>query len=233
MNYDNQFCKEHLEEEERNIKMCNYIFIDESGSIGIKSPDKYFIVSALVFTSSKELEKSKRIIKRVRQTKLKKKGKKDGEVKFSNSNKDIRKKILLDLNKLDVKAFSIILEKKKFFSSIEENPNEINSYLITKLLHFTFEHIKNDSLKIILDRCMNKTQRNKFETLCNTQFFEIFRKLPQIEIVHEDSKQENGLRLVDFVAGSFRYKFDSNNEDKDFYVEIIKDILIEEILEFE
>ncbi len=93
--------------------MYNYIFIDESGNLGIKSTKRYFVVSALKFTSCVELKKSSGIIKKIRQSKLKKKQKKDGEIKFFNSKFEIRKSILEKLNNLNVEVFAVIVDKKK------------------------------------------------------------------------------------------------------------------------
>jgi hypothetical protein len=102
--------------------MYNYIFIDESGSLGAESSHKFFIISALIFSSCDELKSSSRIIKKIRQNSLNKKSKKLGEIKFSNSNSLIREKILTKINDLDVKVYSIIMKREDFMEQLKQSP---------------------------------------------------------------------------------------------------------------
>lgn len=90
-----------------------YIYIDESGDLGFgKKGSKYFIVSCVVIDNEKTRIKFERIPKKIRQRTLKKKMKKQAELKFSNSSIRVRKEFLEKASKLDIKIYSVIIKKE-------------------------------------------------------------------------------------------------------------------------
>ena len=207
--------------------MYTYIFIDESGNLGMNSKEHYFVLSALKIPSDEESNKSKRILKKIRYRKLKKKLKQSPELKFSNTSKDIRVMILEELNKLDVEVHSVIIDKRSAKLALQNNLPILYSYLIKILLEKVLQNIPNKKLYIVLDRCMNKSQRENFGSYVKTQFLSLFSVLPEVEIIHKNSEEESGLQLVDFVSGAFGYKYNTMNlqNDCNFYVEAILNIL--------
>jgi hypothetical protein len=108
---------------------------------------------------------------------------------------------------------------------------DVYSYLLIKLLKECFTELGDKKLKIILDRCMNKNQRDKFETLAKVEFLDLFQTLPTVEILHENSESHTGLQLVDFISGCFFHKYNISNKgsDCDKYVDCIENILKLEI----
>lgn len=83
------------------MKMVKHIFIDESGDLG-KFGSKYFTIAAVSVDEPKNLS---RIIKKLRQRKLKKSIKKLPEIKANNSDRVIREYVLKKVGNIDCKIF--------------------------------------------------------------------------------------------------------------------------------
>ncbi len=206
--------------------MKSYIYIDESGNLGMNDKNNYFIISALKIPNDKELIKAKRILKKIRQRKLKN----CPELKFSNTPYKIRKEILMKISQLNVEVHSVIINKKFTKNVLHQKLPTLYSFLIKILLEKTLNTIENKELRIILDRCMNKSQRDNFETYVNTEFLELFSELPKVIIEHNNSENEGCLQLVDFVSGAFGYKYNYKklNDSCEEYTDLFRNIIITE-----
>ena len=77
---------------------------------------------------------------------------------------------------------------------------------------------------------MSKKQRDNFEQYIKTEFLSIFKVIPELNIIHENSQDDEGLQVVDFVCGAFGYKYNTANLKGDFqrYVDIFKDKIVME-----
>lgn len=199
-----------------------YIYIDESGNLGLKNKeDNFFIISAIKISDEQTHLKLLRIIKKIRQRKLKKKLKETSEIKFTNSSEEIRKLILTEILKLNVEIYSIIIDKNKINKIFRDNLMNLYNYLLKELLESIFTNInKNYKLKIVLDRCMNSFQRKTLQNYIESEFLILFRELSKVELLHENSINYSGLQLADFTSGAIAYKY---NKKSLIYVNCIKE----------
>ncbi len=94
--------------------MKKYAFIDESGDLG-KRGSRYFTIAALVVDDPLKLE---RIIKKLRQRKLKKKIRELPEIKANNSDEVVRKYVLKRVKKTDCEIYAIVVEKDRIFDHL-------------------------------------------------------------------------------------------------------------------
>lgn len=198
--------------------MKKIIYIDESGTGGEKSKDQHLVLTACII-DDKDYDKIKRIIKKTRTLpKFRKKITHLSELKFSNSNPEIREHIFKKLNKFNIKVHVIYINNKKTYPRIHEKGGIPNIYnmLIRNLIGNIIEPLE-IPFEIILDRCLSKFQIIQFQKYIN-QYFK------GVEIFHKDSQEEPLLQVVDFLCGAFGYKFNSGKEDCDRYINIIKDI---------
>ena len=86
-----------------------YVFIDESGDLGLKG-SKYLVLAALIVEDSRKLEK---LIKNMRRNKFKKELKKAAEIKANKSSEEVRSYMLEKLNLVgNAKVLYVVLEKK-------------------------------------------------------------------------------------------------------------------------
>ncbi|MCA9496333.1 MAG: DUF3800 domain-containing protein [Nanoarchaeota archaeon] len=202
--------------------MKKIIYIDESGTGGRNSKNPYFVLTACII-DDKDYDKIKRIIKKTRTSpKFRKKISHLPELKFSNTNPEIREHIFNQLIKFNIEVHTIYIDNKKTYSRIHENGGIPNIYnrLVINLLGDIIESLE-IPFEIILDRCLSKSQIEKFQKDINQYF-----KGP--EIIHKNSEEEPLLQIVDFLCGAFGYKFNSNREDNNRYVNIIKNIIVKE-----
>lgn len=201
------------------------IYVDESGDLGMNSGSEYFIITGVRLEGDANIEYC-RIPKKIRQRELKKKTKKIAELKFSNSSVLIREMFLKRIANINLNVYSLIINKELTQQKLKDNLPILYNYLIKILLEKVLVGIdKNHKLKICLDKCMSPNQRINFENYLKTEFFSLFNVIPDVEIAHEISYNEQGLIVTDFICGAFGYKYNTAKLKGDFdcYTSIIKD----------
>lgn len=177
----------------------SFVFIDESGDLGFSSSG-CFTVAALVSKDDKQLS---RIIKKLRERKLKKKLKETSEIKANNSSNVIRAYVLNKISALDCKLFCINVNKKEV-QNIKMNSKEFYAHLCTLLISKILDYHPKTDLIIICDKRFN----NKIETKQFEDF--VFSKL-KIRVKQLHSHEHPGLQLVDFVAWCINRKLNEGS----------------------
>ena len=201
-----------------------YIYIDESGDLGFSDKgSRYFVITCVKINDDRTNVLFKRIPKEVREKSLTKKTKKLSELKFSNSSPLIRERFLTRAAKLDIEIYSLIINKEHTQQKLKDNLPVLYSYLIKVLLEKVIS--LNNKVSICLDRSMSSNQRDNFENYINTEFYFRFQKVPELDIVHENSNCNEALQVIDFICGAFGYKYNTAQLKGDFeyYTSIIKD----------
>jgi len=195
----------------------NYIYIDESGDLGLRG-SKYFSIAAVITDEPKILN---RIIKKLRQTKLKKKIKQLPEIKANNSNRIIKEYVLKKVNSANCQIFAIVVDKSKILSRLYEVKDKLYNYLCGILLD-TID-IKYGKIIITIDKKhTNSLIREDFNNYIKKK---IGCKDIKVEIYHKPSYSSNELQVADFVVWSINRKF---NTGDDYYYKIIEDKIINE-----
>ncbi len=198
-----------------------YIFLDESGELGFKEnvSTRFFTITLLV-CGVREEQELQRIIKKIRQRTLKKKLKESSEIKWHNSNEDIRIKVLNKLITISLEVLTIILDKFKVYEYLKDKKHKLYNYLSKLILA---ECSMGDSFELIVDRSKNKRSlREDFDRYIRTNFKELGFNIP---IKHEDSRINGGLQVLDFISGAVFNKYEFNNTK---YYDIIKSKIITE-----
>ncbi|MBU0536238.1 MAG: DUF3800 domain-containing protein [Nanoarchaeota archaeon] len=213
-----------------------YIYIDESGDLGFsKQSSLYFVISCIKIDDDKSHIKLSRIPKRIRQRRLSKKHQKTPELKFTNSSKLIREQFLNRINKIDLEIYSLIIKKEYTQERLKDNLPVLYNYLIKILLEKPLRKISNKKiLNICLDKCMSKKQCENFENYVKTEFLSTFNEIPQLNIIHESSQNNPCLQVIDFICGSFGYKYNTLRlkEGCEYYTDLIKDRIVLEKNDF-
>jgi len=199
------------------MSWIKYVFVDESGDLG-KYGSKYFIVAAIVVNNPKHLS---RIIKKIRNRKLKKKLKELRELKATKTNDHIRKAVLKKVSETDCEIFAIVVEKKKIMPRLYDAQNRLYNYLIAILL----KQIEKTSgkLEIVVDRKHTNTLiRRNFNSYIEYKINQVHPDL-EISVRHLESHSRNELQVIDFVTWSIFRKF--NWGDCSYY-NIIEDKIV-------
>ncbi|MBI5228228.1 DUF3800 domain-containing protein [Candidatus Micrarchaeota archaeon] len=197
----------------RNNKHVEYIFIDESGDLG-QLGSKFFSIVAL---STHEPIKIGRIIKRLRERKIKKKLKELAEIKANNSTEEIRKFVLRRLLSIECSISAIAIPKEKISSVLFSEKNKLYNIICGTL----FEHISISTDKIIITidkKDSNQLIRKDFDNYISNKIIEKQKNII-LEIKHLESHVCQELQVVDFIAWTINRKFTHGDNS---YYDLIK-----------
>jgi hypothetical protein len=187
-----------------------YVFLDESGDLGFnKKSSKYFIITILVTSNKKIIEKKLKTYKR--KLLRKKKYKKLKELKANNSDDKIRFNVLDIINENNIEIYTIILNKEKLLDNLKEKKTKVYNYL-TNLILTECDDLNGKSVHFIIDkRVKKKIIRDDLDNYIKKEHPEI-----RFNISHYDSSNSNGLQLVDFVSWSI-FRYYEFNDDRFYY----------------
>lgn len=178
-------------------------FADEFGnnSFDFQSQGSHFIV-ATVITKTENIENLRQSINEIRR----KHNFQTGEIKSSGvgPNHSRRKKILVDIAKLDISVYAVVVDKRKLSGEgfkYKKSFYKFLNNLLYKELFRTFpsldlnvdEHGGNDFMR----EFKKYVEKNHLRTLFSGSDFNI-----------QNSNQSDIIQLADFVAGSLGYIFD-------------------------
>ncbi|MCX6777274.1 MAG: DUF3800 domain-containing protein [Candidatus Micrarchaeota archaeon] len=190
-----------------------YIFIDESGDLG-EYGSVYFTIVALATHAPAVLG---RIIKRVRERKLKKKLRELSEIKANNSTEAIRKDVLRRLSGCECSISAVAIQKSKVKENLFKHKEKLYNYLCGLL----FEHISlnTEVVDITVDRKHgNMLLQEDFNRYVESRIKSRNASL-EIRIRHLESHASSALQVVDFVAWAVNRKFTHGDSS---YYDIIK-----------
>ena len=192
--------------------MRQYVFIDESGDLG-RHGSKYFIIAALLTRNPIQIH---RIIKRIRQRRLKKTIREKPEIKANNSNDRIKTLVLTKVSKADCSIIALVVRKDRIFDRLMGVQNRLYNYLCSILL----ENISSNGERVIVvidKKYTNRLLMEDFDGYIGRKL--AFRNINAI-ISQIPSHTSNELQVVDFVAWAINRKY---NLDDSRYYDIIKD----------
>ena len=158
-----------------------------------------------------------RIMKRLRERKLKKKLRELHEIKANNSNEEIRKFVLNRLLTVECSISAVVIPKSKIQTELFSKKNRLYSLLCGIL----FEHISlnTDKISITIDKKdSNQLIRNDFNQYLTNKILQKKKNI-KIEINHLESYSSAQLQIVDFIAWAVNRKFTHNDSS---YYEIIE-----------
>jgi len=197
-----------------------YIYLDESGELGFsKASSRYFTITLLVCDPKAEQE-LQRVIKKIRQKKLKKKLKESPEIKWNNSSDWIKDKVFEKLKNIKFEIFTIILDKSKVYNYLRGEKHRLYNYLTQLIIT---ECSMDGKTKLVVDRSKNKRSlRDDFDQYIRGK---VKDRCEDMEISHEDSKNNGVLQTLDFVSGAIFNKY--GFEKKEYYDKIKEKITTE------
>ncbi|RLG27292.1 hypothetical protein DRN85_00860 [Methanosarcinales archaeon] len=186
-----------------------YIFIDESGDLGLDG-SKYLVLSALIVKDYSSLD---RIIKNMRRYKFRKELSKASEIKANKSSDELRRYVLKKLNEItDARVLYIVLEKKKLYSEyLRNNKHKLYNYVAGKLAR-----------EIILDGVAVEIRidKSKGKQILREDFNKYFLRslndgstICRANVHHSYSHSWAGLQFADMLAWACFQKFEHKNSE--------------------
>jgi len=184
-----------------------YLFLDESGNLGL-SNTKFFIISILRLYSSKECLKIKNLRNNVLKKKFKKELASHNEIKFRLMSDEFKIAVLNDINKFNIKLFSIVMDKTHPSNKLllkETNKNKIYIDITIELLR---QIDLNSTYTLRLDKFL---PRNFIEDFNNKFFKSKEINTNGCAVFHSNSAKYLGIQFANLIAGSCFQSFERNN----------------------
>ncbi len=205
------------------------IYIDESGDLGFgPKASQYFVIAALIVRNDLKI---KTCFKKIRQQKLRKKLRELPELKFNNTNKQIRRRILMCLAECDLDIAYALLRKSQVDTHLRDKNQIIYNYLTGSLISQILVHCQSSgTVHICIDKSLYGIQRDYFDDYLTYKMLDgnlndsISRE--RILIDHRDSRKEPCIQAADFVAGAIHYRY---RENDDVFHQIIEERMIIEL----
>ena len=164
------------------------IYLDESGNLGrlgarASKIDPYFVIAALIVRDDLPI---KRCIKDIRRRKIKKKYKVRSELKFSNSDETIRRRVLECVGRTNNDIAFALLRKYQVDEDLRDKPQVVYNYLCKQLLYRIIgKYELSGTINMIVDRSLYGVQRENFDDYVEGR---IGVRVPaSIEVSHVDS----------------------------------------------
>jgi len=188
--------------------MTKYLFLDESGDLGVNGSN-YFVLVILEINSSKNSKKLDRSITKFKKRAFNRKLRNISEIKATKISDEMKFKMLDIILNHQMKIYSLVLNKKNscFKNLIAErgaNETYINlvNYLISKLPI-------GDLIDIKLDKFVPQKQEEFFESQLH-ETLEKKRISSQISFVFSQNWKE--IQSTDLIAWSIFQYFENNNK---------------------
>lgn len=205
----------------------SYIFMDESGDLGFdfrkKGTTSYFLITFLFTKNKRSIEKC---VKKVHAG-LRKKYKKVGVLHAYTEEPVTRKRLLSLLNERDCKIMTILLNKRKVYTKLQDEKPVLYNYVTNILLDRIFSKKllqSDDSIEIVASRKeTNKFLNQNFKSYLRLQLAEHHNIKVAISI--KTPSEEKTLQAVDFVSWAIFRKYE--NKDNTYY-NMIRNRIIEE-----
>ena len=179
------------------LVLTGLIAIDESGDLG-SSGTVFFTIAAIVMFRPRSLKKAAEAIP-----------KKDYEVKWSNSNAQIRRDVIGAMSNLPFKIVYCTVNKNHPQNHRPIYGNELYEEVLRQVIADSFDVLPCRDVNVFLDGCPFITL-NRFREIV-TEEAEVHDANPKK--VNKVTSQENKcIQLVDFVAGAVRSESEHSDE---------------------
>ncbi|MBM4140301.1 MAG: DUF3800 domain-containing protein [Nitrospira sp.] len=204
-----------------------FILIDESGNLGFefnkKGTSSYFLITFLFTTNKRAIEKC---VKKVHAG-LRKKYKKVGILHAYREEPVTRKRLLSLLAAKDCRIMTILLNKRKVYTKLQDEKPVLYNYVTNILLDRIFSkrllQIDNPIEIIASRKETNKFLNQNFKTYLQSQMTETHDIDVSISI--KTPAEEKALQAVDFISWAIFRKHEYRDAT---YYNIIRKNIIEE-----
>jgi len=114
------------------------VYIDESGDIGFgEKSSPFFVIAALIVYEPHQIE---RCFLKIRKNRPKKKYRELPELKFNNSDKVIKRRVLECLAQANIEFWCSVLRKDQLYEHLRKQPQIVYNYLTGSLIAKIYFH---------------------------------------------------------------------------------------------
>lgn len=201
--------------------------MDESGDLGFdfsrKGTSRYFLITFLFCERKRPIEKC---VKKVHRD-LRKKYRRVGTLHAYREEPITRKRLLSLLAYRDCKVMTILLNKRKVYTRLQDEKAVLYNYVTNILLDRIFSKQLLPGIEdyeiIAARRETNRFLNKNFQQYLKSQLTE--RHDVRVKVSIKTPKQEKGLQAVDFISWAVFRKYERSDSS---YYDIIKGNIMEE-----
>lgn len=200
-----------------------YIYIDESGDLGLtKKSKRYFLIALSV---SEDNRKFDIFMRRVRKKKLSKKDRKKSELKAFEASDAFLRYFYDHIKSLDFQIVAVCLDKRDIPNYLKKEEGLIYIQMIEKGLEILVKQNPNKIIITVDRRHYQKVTKEAFNlTLKN--FLLVDKKFKKPIMIHQiDSDTNRNIQFADFIVYAFGRKY--NFRDSRYY-KLLKGKIINE-----
>lgn len=215
-----------------------FIYLDESGCLGFKSPDstQYFVITFLKIEGEDVHRKVMKAVKRTIRNKTISKNKKSiYELKGSKTSSSTKGYFIKQMPHEGWKIYSVILNKKRVAPHLQnkEGKQKLYNYLVNFLLGNVKLATNISQLDLYLDKCKTTKEQKDFNTYITNQM-----NLPSnvpFNIDHVLSHQHPAIQAVDLfcwgIAGQYEEETGTERylKIREWYLKFQDYIIFEEV----
>ncbi|MBN2754019.1 MAG: DUF3800 domain-containing protein [Candidatus Goldbacteria bacterium] len=205
-----------------------YLYLDESGDLGFdfvnKKPSKFLTLTILSVIG---VDNNRKLINTVKRTIKKKvnirKPSRITELKASNAPKEVVEYFLRKLNDIEIRVYSLTLNKKRLYSHLSQDKDRVYNYIARLVVDKVELKEGLGCLEFIVDKSKNKKEIGDFDSYIKRQMQgRVDPEKTRLIIKHEDSCVVQGLQAADAISWAIFRKY----ERKDgYWIRIIKSII--------
>lgn len=193
-----------------------YIYIDESGDLGLSErSSRVLVISALITDDPQQLD---RIIKNARRYKFSKELRKAKEIKFNKSSHELIEYLIMKLSEtIGCQGIHCILDKGKLCSKyLRGDKHRLYNFVAGSLASAII--LESDNVEVRVDESKGKQfLRDDFNRYFE-QKLRMGSNIGKISISHNYSENFSGVQFADILSGSMYQKFNNANSH---YVDMI------------
>lgn len=206
-----------------------YAFTDEYGAFGweIDNPDvsTHFIITAIIVKET-DVVRYRQEVEQIR-----KKYFQTGEMKSSKvgKNHERRKRILADLSSLPFSVFSVCIDKKKCLENMNSKGLQYKKVFYKFMNNIVHKELRRAFRKITI--IADEIGSNEYmQSFC--KYVINHQDMPNLwgdaNFSFQNSKEDVGLQIADFISGTLAYVFDTHKTSSDVpnYLKILNTQLI-------
>jgi len=196
-----------------------YAFIDESGTVGIKTGTHFLVVAAICTNQAREIEIPVQRAQKKFGTSLA-----SGEMKANNSREVVILRLLGDLMKEDIQILVVAINQKDIIRSPLDEEE-----IYRKVVSRAAQHLVRrwPRIQICLDkRYTNDQLRFELEMRIREEIVDLPQKVVLIRQLN--SQSERGLQAADFIAWAFFQKYERG--DGRFVDVLAPKVILDELL---
>jgi Protein of unknown function (DUF3800) len=199
------------------------IYLDESGNLGgfgsnTSEQNPYFVLAALIVEDDLPI---KRCIKEIRRKKIKKRYKRTSELKFSESDDNIKRRVLECIGRTNSDIGYALLRKasvtqryrSSHYGTVDRLSciyNDICKRLVYKIIT---DSGASGPVDVIIDKSLYGIQRAYFDSyLADRTGLVVPASVGEVRVSHVDSRRCPSIQAADFIAGAISRKYRENDE---------------------